>query len=205
MKLQELYLPTQITLNWKPRFNSLRSICDVMLSKPTWLRGYTDCWGACLSMVAIYCDKFRRNQRWILGTLGLNNFSSVVISEDSGREGGYSPPQNKVSRCSKRRRSELGSFENRDLIPCSSLRKAFKIAESILDCVRVEQTIESFSKLATQESSFHCRQSPWRPFTLQRRRFYPASSPDSPHQLSPKLRDLPHYIHGSSHIRYCLL
>lgn len=31
--------PTQITLNWNPRFNSLRSICDVMLSKPTWLPG----------------------------------------------------------------------------------------------------------------------------------------------------------------------
>lgn len=32
-------LPTQITLNWNPRFSSLRSICDVMLSKPTWLEG----------------------------------------------------------------------------------------------------------------------------------------------------------------------
>lgn len=36
-------VPTQMTLNWNPRFRSLRSICDVMLSKPTWLRGNTDC------------------------------------------------------------------------------------------------------------------------------------------------------------------
>jgi hypothetical protein len=50
---EDLNLPTQITLNWNPRFNSLRSICVVILSKPTWLRGYTDCWAACLSMVAI--------------------------------------------------------------------------------------------------------------------------------------------------------
>lgn len=28
--------PTQMTLNWKPRFNSFFSIWDVMLSKPTW-------------------------------------------------------------------------------------------------------------------------------------------------------------------------
>lgn len=28
-----------MTLNWKPRFKSLRSIWDVMLSKPTWLLG----------------------------------------------------------------------------------------------------------------------------------------------------------------------
>ena len=32
-------LPTQMTLNWKPRFNSFFSIWDVMLSKPTWLLG----------------------------------------------------------------------------------------------------------------------------------------------------------------------
>lgn len=32
-------LPTQITLNWKPRFNSFFSIWLVMLSKPTWLWG----------------------------------------------------------------------------------------------------------------------------------------------------------------------
>lgn len=31
-----------MTLNWKPRFNSLRSIWEVMLSKPTWLRGKTE-------------------------------------------------------------------------------------------------------------------------------------------------------------------
>ena len=38
-------LPTHITLNWKPRFRSLRSIWVVMLSKPTWLLGITglDC------------------------------------------------------------------------------------------------------------------------------------------------------------------
>jgi hypothetical protein len=34
-------LPTHMTLNWKPRFKSFFSICDVMLSKPTWLRGKT--------------------------------------------------------------------------------------------------------------------------------------------------------------------
>lgn len=28
-------VPTQMTLNWKPRFRSLRSIWLVMLSKPT--------------------------------------------------------------------------------------------------------------------------------------------------------------------------
>lgn len=33
------HVPTQMTLNWKPRFRSLRSICEVMLSKPTWLWG----------------------------------------------------------------------------------------------------------------------------------------------------------------------
>lgn len=32
-------VPTQMTLNWKPRFRSLRSIWLVMLSKPTWLWG----------------------------------------------------------------------------------------------------------------------------------------------------------------------
>ena len=37
-------LPTHMTLNWKPRFKSFRSICDVMLSKPTWLRGKTAVW-----------------------------------------------------------------------------------------------------------------------------------------------------------------
>ena len=36
-----LDLPTQMTLNWKPRFRSLRSIWVVMLSKPTWLFGMT--------------------------------------------------------------------------------------------------------------------------------------------------------------------
>lgn len=40
-------IPTQITLNWKPRLSSLRSIWVVMLSKPTWLLGITGpCWGA---------------------------------------------------------------------------------------------------------------------------------------------------------------
>ena len=34
-------LPTQMTLNWNPLFSSLRSICEVMLSKPTWLLGMT--------------------------------------------------------------------------------------------------------------------------------------------------------------------
>jgi len=33
------HLPTQMTLNWNPRLRSLRSIWDVMLSKPTWLWG----------------------------------------------------------------------------------------------------------------------------------------------------------------------
>lgn len=41
--------PTQITLNWNPRFKSLRSIWDVMLSKPTWLWG----WMVAGGMVAI--------------------------------------------------------------------------------------------------------------------------------------------------------
>lgn len=30
-----------MTLNWKPRFKSFLSICEVMLSKPTWLLGKT--------------------------------------------------------------------------------------------------------------------------------------------------------------------
>ena len=38
-------IPTQMTLNWKPRLRSLRSIWVVMLSKPTWLLGITGpCW-----------------------------------------------------------------------------------------------------------------------------------------------------------------
>lgn len=36
---REFDIPTQMTLNWKPRFKSLRSIWEVMLSKPTWLLG----------------------------------------------------------------------------------------------------------------------------------------------------------------------
>lgn len=35
-------IPTHMTLNWNPRFNSLRSIWEVMLSKPTWLWGKTE-------------------------------------------------------------------------------------------------------------------------------------------------------------------
>jgi hypothetical protein len=38
---QAAHVPTQMTLNWNPRFRSFFSICDVMLSKPTWLRGKT--------------------------------------------------------------------------------------------------------------------------------------------------------------------
>ena len=34
-------IPTHITLNWKPRLRSLRSIWFVILSKPTWLLGIT--------------------------------------------------------------------------------------------------------------------------------------------------------------------
>lgn len=30
-----------MTLNWNPRFSNFFSICEVMLSKPTWLLGYT--------------------------------------------------------------------------------------------------------------------------------------------------------------------
>jgi len=45
-------LPTQITLNWKPRFNSFFSICCVMLSNPTWLFGYTVAW-ECAFIIAI--------------------------------------------------------------------------------------------------------------------------------------------------------
>jgi hypothetical protein len=37
---EEAGLPTQMMLNWNPRFKSLRSIWEVMLSKPTWLWGY---------------------------------------------------------------------------------------------------------------------------------------------------------------------
>ena len=36
-----IHLPTQITLNWNPLLSSLRSICDVILSNPTWLLGMT--------------------------------------------------------------------------------------------------------------------------------------------------------------------
>lgn len=39
LSMKEEDIPTQMTLNWKPRFKSLRSIWDVMLSKPTWLLG----------------------------------------------------------------------------------------------------------------------------------------------------------------------
>ena len=35
------HIPTHMTLNWKPRFKSFRSICEVILSKPTWLWGKT--------------------------------------------------------------------------------------------------------------------------------------------------------------------
>lgn len=41
-KIVERNVPTHITLNWKPRFSSFRSICEVILSKPTWLRGKTE-------------------------------------------------------------------------------------------------------------------------------------------------------------------
>lgn len=51
-----------MTLNWKPRFRSFFSICWVMLSKPTWLRGYTDCCGACLSRVAIVAKGFNEGK-----------------------------------------------------------------------------------------------------------------------------------------------
>lgn len=34
-------IPTQMTLNWKPRLSNLRSIWEVMLSKPTWVSGWT--------------------------------------------------------------------------------------------------------------------------------------------------------------------
>ena len=48
----KINLPTQITLNWKPRFNSFFSICCVMLSKPTWLFGKTVA-GECAFIMAI--------------------------------------------------------------------------------------------------------------------------------------------------------
>jgi len=41
-----------MTLNWKPRFSSFFSIWLVMLSKPTWLLGKTDCCGDCALIVA---------------------------------------------------------------------------------------------------------------------------------------------------------
>lgn len=71
LKLENL--PTQMTLNWNPRFNSLRSIWVVILSKPTWLRGYTDCWGACRSMVAMSFVKESDGERE--GALKLERWS----------------------------------------------------------------------------------------------------------------------------------
>jgi hypothetical protein len=56
-ELGKLNSPTQMTLNWKPRFNSFFSICDVMLSKPTWLRGYTECSRVFLSAVVAIATK----------------------------------------------------------------------------------------------------------------------------------------------------
>ena len=50
-------VPTQMTLNWKPRFSSFRSICDVMLSKPTWLRGKTAAEAALVVAAAIVSPK----------------------------------------------------------------------------------------------------------------------------------------------------
>jgi hypothetical protein len=47
------HVPTHITLNWKPRFKSFRSIWEVMLSKPTWLRGKTTVWGTAAAIVAV--------------------------------------------------------------------------------------------------------------------------------------------------------
>lgn len=48
----EGYVPTHITLNWKPRLSSLRSIWEVMLSKPTWLWGKTVGWLAEAALIA---------------------------------------------------------------------------------------------------------------------------------------------------------
>lgn len=45
------HIPTQMTLNWKPRLSSFFSIWVVMLSKPTWLLGKTLC-GSCPFIVA---------------------------------------------------------------------------------------------------------------------------------------------------------
>lgn len=46
-----------MTLNWKPRFKSLRSIWLVMLSKPTWPSGYTVA-GATLAILLMREDGY---------------------------------------------------------------------------------------------------------------------------------------------------
>lgn len=67
--------PTTITLNWKPRFNSFRSIWEVIESKPTWLRGKTvageaDVAGAAAMVEVVYQEggekANERIDRWYL-------------------------------------------------------------------------------------------------------------------------------------------
>ncbi len=70
--LAALHLPTQMTLNWKPRFKSLRSIWFVMLSKPTWLLGMTGfCWLLMTLAAAMAQD------RWIECNLQLSLSTTV--------------------------------------------------------------------------------------------------------------------------------
>jgi hypothetical protein len=47
-----------MTLNWNPRFRSLRSIWDVMLSKPTWLSGSMVAAG--MAAISAVMDKLMR-------------------------------------------------------------------------------------------------------------------------------------------------
>jgi hypothetical protein len=50
------FIPTQMTLNWKPRLSSFFSICWVMLSKPTWLLGNTAFpWGIAIVILIDAC------------------------------------------------------------------------------------------------------------------------------------------------------
>jgi hypothetical protein len=80
--------PTQITLNWKPRFSSFRSIWEVMLSKPTWLRGWTTGWlefgGAAAAIVVQQSGQDRRSWKEML--MIVNTLRRETESEDRMEE-----------------------------------------------------------------------------------------------------------------------
>ena len=59
MMIHRRNLPTHMTLNWKPRLSSFRSIWEVMLSKPTWLRGKTVEGGEVVVAAIGWMDKCR--------------------------------------------------------------------------------------------------------------------------------------------------